>query len=262
MWHAQGVLETRPDCSRCQGLCCVALPFFASESFPVDKAAGEPCRNLARDHRCTIHSSLADRGWIGCTVFDCFGAGQHVASVTYAGRTWHDDAQTRQEMFEVFPVMHQLFEMLFHLEQLADHPVRDEVIAAIDTGQGVLDLDVAELRSRVGAVLSDESTRLRSGRGGRAPAYIHPRADLAGRDLRGVALAGADLRGSLLIGVDLRGADLAYADLLGADLRGARVGGALLAEALFLSQSQLNGTRGDARTTIPARLARPGGWER
>lgn len=34
------------DCSQCFGLCCVALPFARSADFPVDKAAGEPCRNL------------------------------------------------------------------------------------------------------------------------------------------------------------------------------------------------------------------------
>lgn len=258
------MLETRPDCSRCQALCCVALPFRASEAFPVDKAGGEPCRNLLADHRCGIHASLRERGWPGCQVFECFGAGQHVSSVTYAGRAWRDDAQVRDEMFEVFPVMHQLFEMLFHLEDLPapdGDALRGEVVDHINSGPRVLDLDVGDLRARVGAVLISDGARRRRGHGAGVPAYAHPRADLIGRDLQRVRLAGADLRGALLIGADLRGVDLAYADLLGADLRGARLEGARLAGALHLTQPQLNGARGDVHSTVPPRLVRPSAWQ-
>jgi hypothetical protein len=36
----------RADCKNCFGLCCVALYFSASEGFPIDKDAGQPCLNL------------------------------------------------------------------------------------------------------------------------------------------------------------------------------------------------------------------------
>ena len=82
------VLELAADCSRCAGLCCVALPFGRSADFPVDKAAGDPCEHLRRDFRCGIHDRLREEGYRGCTVFDCFGAGQQVTQVTFGGKDW------------------------------------------------------------------------------------------------------------------------------------------------------------------------------
>ena len=79
-----------PDCASCFGLCCVALPFAASADFPVDKPAGQPCGNLRGDFRCGIHARLRETGWKGCTVFDCFGAGQQVSQVTFGGVSWRD----------------------------------------------------------------------------------------------------------------------------------------------------------------------------
>ena len=38
--------ELQSDCSRCVGLCCVALSFSRADGFGHDKAAGEPCENL------------------------------------------------------------------------------------------------------------------------------------------------------------------------------------------------------------------------
>lgn len=64
------------DCANCFGLCCVALAFSRSSDFPVDKPAGEPCVNLVDDDSCAIHDRLRPSGCRGCTVFDCFGAGQ------------------------------------------------------------------------------------------------------------------------------------------------------------------------------------------
>ncbi|MCD8500650.1 MAG: hypothetical protein LRY71_01920 [Bacillaceae bacterium] len=69
-------------CSKCFGLCCVALYFSATEGFPTNKEAGRPCPNLKMDFSCVIHNSLAERGLKGCTAYDCFGAGQKVAQST------------------------------------------------------------------------------------------------------------------------------------------------------------------------------------
>ena len=80
----------RADCSRCAGLCCVAPAFAASADFAIDKPAGVACPNLADDFRCGIHAQLRDRGFPGCTVFDCFGAGQHITQGTFGGRTWRE----------------------------------------------------------------------------------------------------------------------------------------------------------------------------
>lgn len=76
----------RADCDSCFGLCCVALPFAASVDFAADKHAGQPCANLRDNFRCGVHQDLRKIGYRGCTVYDCFGAGQHVTQVTYGGK--------------------------------------------------------------------------------------------------------------------------------------------------------------------------------
>ena len=83
-------LALRADCAQCVGLCCVAPAFAVSADFAIDKAAGQPCPNLQADFRCGIHAGLRDRGFRGCAVYDCFGAGQrvsrHVAPEPTGGR--------------------------------------------------------------------------------------------------------------------------------------------------------------------------------
>ena len=83
---------------------------------------------------------------------------------------------------------------------------------------------------------------------------------LQGTNLRRADLRNANLRGSYLIEADLRNADLRGADLIGADLRGAKLAGADLSTSIFLTQPQLNAATGDAATSIPASLTRPGHW--
>lgn len=252
-----------PDCSRCTGLCCVLLPFSASAGFGVDKPGGEPCRNLMANDRCGIHVDLRERGWPGCVAFDCFGAGQQVTQVTYAGVAWRD-YDDLGEMAAAFSVMRQLHEMLFHLEEAgrrapgADSSALSAEIVDLTAGTPLelLLLDIDEVRDRVGDLLRSVSRRVRDDRAGSDV----PRADLIGRDLRAERLAGADLRGALLIAADLREVDLGAADLLGADLRDARLHGADLSDVLFLSQAQVNVAQGDGRTRLPSRLAPPAHW--
>jgi uncharacterized protein YjbI with pentapeptide repeats len=157
--------------------------------------------------------------------------------------------------------MRLLHEMLWHLAEVARRS-HDPVAADLETEivgltgaspDELLGVDLEELQSRVGAVLESADRKVRNG-----PSYRSR--DLAGRDLREHAVYDADLRGSVLIGADLRHQDLGRADLLGADLRDADVRGADLREALFLSQSQVNGARGDGLTRIPERLGRPSHW--
>ncbi|WP_461008548.1 pentapeptide repeat-containing protein [Streptomyces capparidis] len=260
----------RADCSSCFALCCVALPFSASSGFAVDKAAGEPCANLRRDFRCGVHDRLRERGFAGCTVFDCFGAGQRVSQGTFGGRDWRRDPATAHPMFAVFPVVRQLHEMLWYLREALELPrarpvngelrrAADEVESAAAGGAAELAaLDVAALRQDVGELLARVSELVRSGAPGRR--REHRGADLVGARLRGADLRGAALRGAWLIAADLRGADLRAADLLGADLRDADVRGADLGESLFLTQSQVNAARGDTATRLPAALRRPAHW--
>jgi hypothetical protein len=267
----------RADCARCVGLCCVALAFARSSDFAIDKAAGDPCPNLQDDDRCTIHPVLRERGFSGCTVFDCLGAGQQVTQVTFGGRSWREDPQSRELMFAVFQVMRRLHELLWYLDRATTVPQAEPLRPDLDrllaeteeltqrAPEDVLRLDVAAHRARVDAVLSrvSELVRAASAGGGRTPRRgrrIGPGADLAGAALSGSDLRGAHLRGALLLAADLRGADLRGADLIGADLRDADLRGADLSEALFVTQFQLNAARGDAGTRLPPGLQRPTSW--
>jgi hypothetical protein len=241
----------------------VLLPFAAEAGFGVDKPSGTPCRNLLPDDRCGIHDTLRRDGWSGCTVFDCFGAGHQDSQVTYAGVSWREQ-DNLGEMAAVLSVMRQLHEMLVHLGEVdrrspdpATRPVRKEVehLTAAEP-EPLLLLDVDDLHRRVGELLADASDRVRR----RWPAAEdRTSADLAGRRLSG-DLRGWTFRGAVLIAADLRRADLDDVDLLGADLRDADVRGCDLSSALFLTQPQVNAARGDAGTTLPAGLSRPGHW--
>ncbi|MEV0618989.1 pentapeptide repeat-containing protein [Nonomuraea sp. NPDC050404] len=256
------------DCESCFGLCCVALPFSASADFAMDKDAGQPCHNLREDFRCSIHTRLRERGFAGCTVFDCFGAGQKVSQVTFEGRSWREEPGTARQMYAVFPVMRQLHELLWYLaEALAlqsARPIHDALRQALAETErltreraGVLEkMDVTAHRGEVNELLLRASELERAGLKGRE----HRGADLIGARLKGAGLRGANLRGAYLIGADLRGTDLRQADLIGADLRGADLSGADLTGAIYLTQAQLNAARGDAATRLPATLTRPAHW--
>jgi hypothetical protein len=243
----------------------VLLPFEAASGFGIDKAGGTPCPHLASDDRCEIHATLREDGWTGCSVFECFGAGQQVSQVTYAGVSWREQ-DNLPEMAAVLSVMRVLHEMLTHLGEARRRSPGPDVLALETHLVGLtraapselLGLGLDELVGRVSEVLEEAGARLHQAHGDQGPSYRNE--DLAGRDLRRWMLNDADLRGALLIRTDLREQDLGRADLLGADLRDADLRGTDLAEVLFLTQSQLNAARGDGDTAIPAGLARPHHW--
>src|SRR5579872_3028557 len=111
------MVQLRADCERCFGLCCVAAAFARSADFAIDKPAGQPCPNLRADFRCGIHAELRERGFRGCAVFDCFGAGQHVSQVVFGGASWRAEPRRAQQMFDVFVVVRQLHELLWYLSE-------------------------------------------------------------------------------------------------------------------------------------------------
>lgn len=270
--------ELRADCARCVGLCCVALAFARSADFAFDKPAGDPCVNLDDGYRCRIHPELRDRGFTGCTVFDCFGAGQHTTQTTFEGATWHDGGGTRAAMFAVFPIMRQLHELLWYLEDALAlraaarlHPalrhIRSDARRLADApAEAVLVAEIEAVRApaaqllRYAARLTREAGPVGAGPTRVPRSRLRPNADLFGADLRNADLRGAELRGVILIAADLRGADLSRAELIGADLRAARLDGADLADAVNLTQPQVDAASGDARTRLPDILQRPSHW--
>ncbi|MEU0584689.1 pentapeptide repeat-containing protein [Streptomyces sp. NPDC006132] len=269
--HHAARAELRGDCARCFGLCCVALPFTASADFAVDKAAGTPCRNLQDDHRCGIHAKLRQKGFTGCTVYDCFGAGQRVSQITFGGQDWRTGTpEHSRRMFDVFPVVRQLHELLWYLTEAlalpAARPVHAELREALEKTEGLTggtpeelaELDMAAHRQEVNVLLLRTSELVRAGIKGRKK--DRRGADLIGARLKGADLRGASLRGAYLIAADLTGADLRDADFIGADLRDADLTDADLTGAFFLTQPQLDAARGSAGTRLPESVTRPGHW--
>lgn len=262
--------DLRADCANCFGLCCVALPFARSADFAVDKAAGEPCGNLRADFRCGIHADLRERGFAGCTVFDCFGAGQKVSQVTFGGRDWRRTPGAARRMSEVFPVMRQLHELLWYLTEALALPsaraVHGELRRALaDTerltragAETLAELDMPVIRRDVNDLLLRAGELARAGVPGRKK--DHRGADLIGARLKGADLRGASLRGAYLVAADLRGADLRVADVIGADFRDADLSGADLTGCVFLTQAQVDAAKGDATTTLPPAVTRPAHW--
>ncbi|WP_054955310.1 pentapeptide repeat-containing protein [Paenibacillus dakarensis] len=266
------------NCENCFGLCCVALPFSASVDFAVSKDAGHPCKHLQDNFRCRVHTKLRQIGFRGCTVYDCFGAGQQVSQVTYGGQDWRNNPKSAAEMYQVFPVMWQLHELLWYLSEALSlngaHPIHSELrLAEQDTQrltslspQFILELDVASHRASVNTLLlrTSELVRNEAKQQNPSPAFkpkIEGRGiDLMGANLKGADLRCANLRGAYLIAANLKGTDLRVADLIGADLRDADLRGADLTGSLFLTQTQLNAAKGDHTTRIPASLIYPMHW--
>ncbi|WP_329415904.1 pentapeptide repeat-containing protein [Streptomyces sp. NBC_00704] len=263
--------ELRGDCENCFGLCCVALPFARSADFALDKPAGKACPNLGADHRCGIHARLRESGFSGCTVYDCFGAGQKVSQVTFGGRDRSTaPREEARRMSEAFPVVRQLHELLWYLNEAlalpAARPVHGELRRLLDRTDALTRLSPDELaaldvpahRQDVNALLLRTSELARAGVPGRRK--DRRGADLVGARLKGADLRGANLRGACLIAADLTGANLRRADLIGADLRDTDLTDADLSGAFFLTQPQVNAARGSAGTRLPESVARPAHW--
>lgn len=251
--YRQSLLPLTADCSRCRALCCIGPGYTASADFAHDKPPGTPCKHLGPGDRCSIHDALRQRGYAGCSAYDCFGAGQRAVA--------RNGSAPLAQTLAAFDVLRPLHEMLWHLSDLASRDDDEQLRAALhrvsDLAEAPSDgLDPDAVRDEVAPVLRAASLRLRAGSG--PPGHDHSGADLAGTDLAGADLRRAALRGAVLIGADLRGADLRLADLIGADLRGADLRGADLSTALCLTRMQVASARTDRTTRLPARLLRPG----
>jgi uncharacterized protein YjbI with pentapeptide repeats len=250
----------------------VAPGFAKSADFAIDKAPEHACPHLRSDFRCSIHARLRTEGFPGCSVYDCFGAGQKVVQVTFAGTDWQRSPSVAHEMFETFGIMRDLHELMWYLiEALSMNAAQDlhrqlrEALEqterlSLSAPQALKDLDMRSYRGGINALLTRASELVRAQF--ETPTLNQRGAYLIGEDLGGADLRGASFRGAVLVGANLRGADLRGADLTGADLRGANVSGADLRGCLFLTQSQLESAHGDQATLLTASLSRPTHWSR
>ncbi|MFY4775674.1 pentapeptide repeat-containing protein [Metabacillus sp. RGM 3146] len=261
------------DCEQCFGLCCTALPYAKSADFAFNKDGGMPCISLQSDYRCSIHSNLRNNGFRGCAVYECFGAGQKVSQVTYNGCSWRDNSALAKEMFDVFPIMQQLHEMLSYLNESLQReeakPIYSDLQDVFEKTESltnlsppfILELDVTAHRMIVNELLLKTSELVRANISPKKKSKQNRGSSLIGAKLKGADLKGTSLRGALLIAADLREADMRVCDMIGADLRDADLSGADLTESIFLTQAQVNSAKGDRYTKLPRLLSTPEHWK-
>ncbi|MGN1033911.1 MAG: pentapeptide repeat-containing protein [Intestinibacter sp.] len=276
----KNISKLKIDCENCFGLCCVALFFSKSDGFPKDKIAGKPCINLQPDFRCSVHKNLRKKGLKGCMSYDCFGAGQKVAQVTFKGHDWTKSPDISNKMFDVFLIIRQLHEMLWYLidastfisndnikNELNSIIAETEKLTKLDE-QSIINIDIDKHRIKVNRILkqvngfvkekvSDEKIKNSKNKKALKEGY-----DFIGRDLTNTNLIGANFAGALLIASNMKNTNLKGANLIGADLRDADIRGANLEDSMFLTQSQVNTARGNSRTKLPKSLSMPSYWEK
>ncbi|OIU66331.1 pentapeptide repeat-containing protein [Rossellomorea aquimaris] len=266
------------DCSKCFGLCCTALNILASNDFPINKPAGTPCMNLQSNYSCQIHSKLREEGFKGCTVFDCLGAGQMVSQVTFKGQSWREHPEIREKMFQLFPIMEQIHEMIAYTAEALSYDIPADLSAELQEkleelqnlteldAEDLLSLDLVVYRFTLNELLTAASDCIRKKVMGGLPRskniteYDYARADWMGRKATGKDLRAVDFRGALLIAADLRNTDLRAVNFIGADLRDADFSGADLSTSMFLTQMQMNSAKGDSTTKMPYYIQRPRHW--
>ena len=272
------ICHLKPECEKCFGLCCVALYFSEQDGFPIDKSAGQPCPKLGVDFRCTIHEKLGSLGLKGCIAYECFGAGQHVSQVTFAGQDWRLAPSSCGLMFEVFLIIRQLHEMCWYLAEALSFkpsvPICEEIREVLHITEHItllpphslIEFELSAHRTKVNALLehTSEFVRNKTNRTNKLIVNAEQKRrmpkDYFGKDLRKKNLKCADLRGACLIAADLEGVDLSGADFIGADLRDTNIRGANLSKSVFLIQSQINVAKGDSNTKLPPLLSHPPNW--
>lgn len=266
------------DCTQCFGLCCTALNIVASSDFPMNKSAGTPCMHLQSDYRCQMHSQLRDKGFKGCTVFDCLGAGQMVSQVTFNGQSWRENPDIGEKMFQVFPIMEQIYEMIAYVAEVLSYDIPEDLASKLEkqmiqlqdltklNADDLLSLDLIMYRFSLNELLTSASDFIRANTIANMPGarkikeFDHARVNWMGKNVKGKDLRAIDFRGAYLIAADMRNTDLRAVNFIGADLRDVNFKDADLSTSMFLTQMQINSAKGNFKTILPFYIQRPSHW--
>lgn len=255
------------SCSKCSGLCCVALYCAKTEGFPADKIAGEPCQNLMPDFCCAIHSKLLQSKMRGCLAYDCFGAGQKVTQKCYSATNWQAEPEQANQIYQVFLAIFQLHQMLWYLIEASSFKLGDRIKATIDKlileneriiallPEEILCLDMEAYRLRVNDILKEVSKTIAV-----LPSNGEKKKDFFGKKFNKANLDRRDFSMSLLIAADLEGCSLIDTNFLGADMRDANIKNTDLSKSIFLTQMQINAAKGNKNTKLPDTLTYPTAW--
>lgn len=255
-------------CHECCGLCCIALCFFKMDGFPEDKCAGVACSHLQSDTMCDVHAALAVKGYRGCIGYDCFGAGQYVTQHLYHGTLSFEKPRQREELYAVFLLVYQLFQIRYFLEETlcisivqqyhsqAIHLLCEAEEICAGSRKRLLQFDIDDYHTRVSTILKKASRQLTD--------YLNSlpiTKPLLNKTWHHHDFRGCDLSMSLLIQTTFDTCLFAGTNVLGADTRDCQFLNCDLRDAVFLTQSQLNHAKGDHRTRLPAHLQYPPTWK-
>lgn len=198
--------------------------------------------------------------------------------MTYGGQGWRANPSSSKEMFDVFLIMRQLHEICWYLYETSSFDLPTSLIKKVQQLLAetervteappceVLSFDLFMHHSRVSSLLRDVSEHIRDymrqAQAVNVNAILNTKQkkEFIAADLRKKELRCTDFRGCLLIATNLEEANLSGADFIGADLRDANLRGANLSQSIFLTQSQINGAKGDSRTLLPSTLLQPPHW--
>jgi len=262
--------EFKIDCSQCSGLCCTALFFSKTDGFPENKIAGKPCSKLMDNYSCNIHHELEMRKMKGCMGYDCFGAGQYVTQNIYKGDTWKTLKDKSREIFDVFTMVFQLYQIRYFLEEARTIITAKELWSDIEslineneelcnsTAENIVEIDIEKYRNKVNILLREvcNSITMCFEKSNNKVAT-----DLFGRNFKNRNMSGLDLSMKLLIATNFDGCKLDGTIFLGADTRDTNFSNADLREAVFLTQQQINSSKGNRNTKLPKHLDYPITWK-
>lgn len=221
------------DCSRCSGLCCIALYCFQSDGFPQDKPIGKPCINLMDNFKCRIHEDLESMGMRGCIGYDCFGAGQYLTEEIYGGVTWKTQPGKTKEICDMYMLIYRLFQLRFFLYEsrklVSSEVLLPEISRLLQENDSICKLPMQEMlkypidayQDKVNGVLKKSCAALKN--------YLKVKNNIG-------------------------------KDYLNRNFEGENLDGADLKEAVFLSQGQINAAKGSRRTKLPKHLKYPDTW--
>ncbi len=257
--------ELSIDCQKCSGLCCVALYYSKTDGFPEDKPANVPCKHLEPHFKCAIHSQLFEKNLKGCLIYECFGAGQKVTQMYTGIGNWSTSPTLRKEIYEVFLTIRELHQMCWYLIQglnmNTSSEVNKEITLLIEENRQIahqephklLKYDLYDYRTRTNNILhllTEKNAKSSS----KSPKSFF------GKNFRGKNLDGENFSMSYLIASNLEGCSLKGTNFLGADMRDAIVKNTDLSKSLFLTQMQINSTKGNSTTKLPFYLSPPASW--
>lgn len=256
------------DCSKCSGLCCIALYCFKSDGFPQNKPIGKPCINLMDNFKCKIHSDLERKGMRGCIGYDCFGAGQYLTEEVYCGVTWKTQPERVKEICDLYMLMYRMFQLRFFLyesrKMASSETLLPEIDQLLQENEAMCKLPIKEMfqypiddyQDKVNHVLKKSCVELNKFLG----TQNSTETNFLNRNFKGKNLSGVDFNMKPLIASNFQNCKFKGATFIGTDTRDANFDGADLREAVFLSQGQINAAKGSRRTKLPKHLKYPVTW--